>query len=56
MKECPKCLALKEVFNPFENDMVTCPLCNGTGEATLAQIDKYDPIDDEFSVDDYLNE
>lgn len=37
MIECPQCLGMKEVFESDDEEgltgeMITCPLCDGTGE------------------------
>lgn len=42
MKQCPKCMGLKEVFDG--EDYHACNFCKGEGEVDDQKFDSYDPM------------
>ena len=48
MEECPKCLGVGEVYEPIENNVKECKLCEGEGVVEYFIVDAYDPLDEEW--------
>ena len=46
-EKCPKCLGMKELFNPNTDIIEKCSFCQGEGEVYASRADAYDPIDTE---------
>ncbi len=48
MKECPKCLGTGDIYNPLEDNIISCSLCKNKGKVKKELALNYNAILDDL--------